>query len=175
VRETGADAERCFPANAKRDSPMIAFLERLRRHPETGSRQRLCTLSYLPLMLIPLTPSLAAAQMDVAWLKGAWAHEARQCSEVFVRRGDTISFRPGHPSRDGMLVDRRVRFRDGEKQCAIARINPDGDGYKISLTCFSGMTVSTSSFSARVIDADSLARSPPSSPGEQIRFRRCRL
>jgi hypothetical protein len=120
-------------------------------------------------------PARAADGDLVKRLQGAWVPSGKTCGEVFFRQGTSINFvRPGADDREGVLIAGTV-LRDGRYQCSIqTSATAAGAGYRVPVTCFSGLRVALRSFALRIVDEDTMVRGAPEG-GTELRLRRCRL
>ena len=136
-----------------------------------------CSLWWTMLATALVMSTAADAQLypDLERFRGAWVPEGAACESVFFRQGDAIKFRrPGATRREGILITGRNEIEDARHRCRIFNITQATDDHEMLVRCLSGPDRRLS-FSLRFVDEDTIARSPTGSPGERVRFRRCRL
>jgi len=116
-----------------------------------------------------------AASAELSFLEGAWVLEGSRCEATFFRQGTSIHFtRPGAAKRDGVLI-KGNRVEDARIRCTITKSKAEADRQDLLLSCFSGLLVSKFAFSLRRVDEDTVTRTIPGFPEDEIRLWRCRL
>jgi|SRR5271154_2948728 len=123
------------------------------------------------------TGFLISSQARAFDLNGAWTSSADQCSKVFVKKGDQISF--AQFSEDfggGFIADGNV-VRSKTSRCNIRSRKETSDTIELQAVCASEIMATSVHLSIKILDDNSLSRvfTDPEMEGMQLTFYRCAL
>jgi hypothetical protein len=120
-----------------------------------------------------LVPSQARA-FD---LNGAWATGADQCSKVFVKKGDQISFAQFSEEFGGGFVANGNEVRSKTSRCNIRSRRESGDTIEFQAACASEIIATSVHMSIKILNDNSLSRvfMDPDMEGMQLTFYRCAM
>jgi hypothetical protein len=108
-------------------------------------------------------------------LNGAWATGKDQCNQVFVKKGDKISFAQfSEEFGRGFVVDGND-VRSKTEQCTITSRKETGDTIDFQAACASEIMATSTKFRLKILDANSITRifSDPAMAGMELIFYRC--
>ena len=109
-------------------------------------------------------------------LNGPWATDASACAKVFVNKGGAIVFQPDSDQYGGGFIVEGNKVRGQMQSCTIKTRKEDGNVVHMLAACASDIVASNLQFSARVIDANTIARIFPGMPDElSINYSRCAM
>lgn len=118
----------------------------------------------------------AAAPARAIDLNGSWATDASACAKVFVNKGDAIAFQPDSDQYGGGFIVEGNKVRGQMQSCTIKARMEDGNVIHMLAASASDIMASNLQFSARVIDANTIARIFPGLPDElSIKYSRCTM
>jgi hypothetical protein len=156
--------------------PEQNMLEGFAFHWEGWAMFKLCRSSGLYTLLICswLLPSSQAHAFD---LTGAWATSADQCSKVFVKKGDKISFAQFSEEFGGGFIAEGNGVRSKTAQCTIKSRKETGDSIDFHAACASEIMATSVNLRLKILDANSVERifTDPDMAGMQLTFYRCTL
>jgi hypothetical protein len=109
-------------------------------------------------------------------LNGPWATDASACAKVYVNKGGAIAFQPDSDQYGGGFIVEGNKVRGQMQSCTIKARKEDGNVVHFLAACASDIMASNIQFSARVIDANTIARIFPGMPDElSINYSRCTM
>ena len=108
-------------------------------------------------------------------LSGAWATNADQCSEVFIRRGkaNQIGFTALSEQHGGGFIVEADRLRGKFAKCKIKNMKEDGQNVNIIAGCATDIMLSNVQFSLKLIERNKISRTFPGMPDMEISYYRC--
>lgn len=117
------------------------------------------------------------AQARAIDLTGAWAANADECRNVFVRNGKTnqITFAPNSELHgSGFIVEpNRLVGRSGK--CTIKARKDDEQTVNIVASCATDIMLSDVQFELKVVDQNTISRLFRGMEGMEIRYYRCQI
>jgi hypothetical protein len=118
--------------------------------------------------------ALALAENASAFdLTGAWAGDADNCSKVFTRKGERITFADNSDVYgSGFIVDGN-QIIGKFARCTIKARKDEGPNINLISSCASDIMLSSVQLSARQVDANTLVRLFPGMEGMEIKYFRC--
>jgi hypothetical protein len=132
--------------------------------------------------LLMLAAVVAASGMAISGparaidLNGPWATDASVCSKVFVKKGGATAFQPDSDQYGGGFIVEGNKVRGQMQTCTIKARKEDGNVVHMLAACASDIMASNLQFSAKVIDANTIARFFPGLPDElSIKYSRCTM
>src|SRR5262245_39963184 len=117
-----------------------------------GERSMCPKQSLAPLFL--LAALCSATWTWAADLNGAWAGNASACSSVFVKSGDSISFRPDAELYGGGLLVEGNMATGSFQKCRIKSMRGDGPTVHVVAACSTGVMVSDTRYTVKIIADD---------------------
>jgi hypothetical protein len=108
-------------------------------------------------------------------LSGAWATNADQCSQVFIRKGraNQIGFAAFSEQHGGGFIVEADRLRGKFAKCKIKNMKEDGQSVTIIAGCATDIMLSNVQFSLKVLEPDRISRMFPGMPDMEISYYRC--
>jgi hypothetical protein len=108
-------------------------------------------------------------------LVGAWATQADECSQVFVRKGRAkqIGFAALSEQHGGGFIAEADRLRGKFASCKIKRKKEDGQTINIIAGCATDIMLSNVQFSLKVLEPNKILRIFPGMPDIEISYDRC--
>jgi hypothetical protein len=106
-------------------------------------------------------------------LTGAWATNADECGNVFVRKGNEITFAPDSEMRGGGFIAEGNQLRGRSATCQIKSRKDDGTTVNILAGCATDVMLSDVQFALKVIDQNKITRLFPGMEDIQINYYRC--
>ena len=103
-------------------------------------------------------------------LSGAWATNADQCSEVFIRKGKANQIGFTALSEQHGEAD---RLRGKFAKCKIKNMKEDGQNVNIIAGCATDIMLSNVQFSLKLIERNKISRTFPGMPDMEINYYRC--
>ena len=110
-------------------------------------------------------------------LNGAWATSADQCSKVFVKKGDKISFAQFSEEFGGGFVVDGNEVKSKTARCTIKSSKQTGDLMDFQAACSSEIMASSTNLRLKILDANSVYRvfTDPDFAGMELTFYRCSM
>jgi len=103
-----------------------------------------------------LTTVFVIPGAGAADLNGAWAQDHTVCSNIFVKSGNKILFTPNAELYgSGVLIEGKTATGTFQK-CRIKSSRVDGDTLHILAACSTGVMVSDSKVTAKVLDENNI-------------------
>jgi hypothetical protein len=108
-------------------------------------------------------------------LSGAWAAEAKECSNVFIRKGRAkqIEFTAFSDQHGGGFVVEADRLRGKYAVCKIKTKKEDGQTVNIIAACTTDIMLSNVEFNLKVLEPDRILRIFRGIPDMEISYHRC--
>jgi hypothetical protein len=124
--------------------------------------------------LIGMIPFEEAHAID---LSGAWATQADQCREVFIRKGraNRLGFTALSEQHGGGFIVEADRLRGKFASCKIKSRKEDGQTINILAGCATDIMLSNVQFSLKVLEPNKISRMFPGMPDMEISYYRCSL
>jgi hypothetical protein len=118
---------------------------------------------------------LLASQAEAFDLNGAWATSADQCSKIFVKKGEQISFSQFSEEFGGGFVAAGNEVRSKAARCAIKSRQEAGDTIDFRAACASEIMASSIHLKIKILDDNSVSRvfQDPDFSGMELTFYRC--
>ena len=104
---------------------------------------------------------------------GSWATSSSSCSQVFVKKDGAISFRQDSDQYGGGFIIEGDKIRGQMQTCTINRRKEDGNVIHMVARCADNIMASNVQLSAKVIDANTIARIFPGMPEFTLSYSRC--
>ena len=110
-------------------------------------------------------------------LNGAWATNEDQCSKVFVKKADKISFAQFSEEFGGGFVANGNDVRSKTAQCTIKSRKETGDTLDFQATCATEIMATSTNLRLKILDANTVSRvfTDPSLAGMELTFHRCSM
>ena len=110
-------------------------------------------------------------------LNGAWATGADQCNQVFVKKGDKISFAQFSEEFGGGFVADRNDVRSKTVRCTIRSRKETAHTIDFQAACASEIMATSVNLRLKILDANSVSRifTDPSMAGLELTFYRCSM
>jgi hypothetical protein len=110
-------------------------------------------------------------------LNGAWATGADQCKQVFVKKGDKISFAQFSEEFGGGFVADGNDVRSKTTRCTIISRKETGDTIDFRAACASEIMATSVNLRLKILDANSVSRifTDPDMAGMDLAFYRCSM
>ncbi|NVO17991.1 MAG: hypothetical protein HXX10_28560 [Rhodoplanes sp.] len=115
-------------------------------------------------------PGSAAPAMD---LDGAWATDRAVCSNVFVKKGGSIAFRPKSELHGSGFIIEGNSIRGASARCTIKTRKEDGSTVHLLASCATDIMLSSMQFSVKVVGPDKISRVFPGMDGMELAYDRC--
>ena len=133
---------------------------------------RLLQLAISTALLTGLVFTEKAGAVD---LSGAWATNADECGNVFVRRGRAkqIEFTALSDQHGGGFIVEADRLRGRFARCKIKTRKEDGDAVNIIAGCATDIMLSNVQFSLKVLEPNKISRIFPGIADMAISYYRC--
>jgi hypothetical protein len=128
---------------------------------------------------VTLSASVTAfhAQALAIDLTGAWATNADECRNVFVRKGraNQITFAPMSEVHGGGFIVEANRLVGRSAKCTIKARKDDGQTVNILAGCATDIMLSNVQFELKVVDANKITRLFPGMEDMEIHYYRCQI
>jgi hypothetical protein len=127
---------------------------------------------------IPAVAGLALVESAHALdLSGAWATNADQCSQVFVRKGrsNQVGFTALSEQYGGGFIVEADRLRGKFASCKIKSRKEDGQIVNIIAGCATDIMLSNVQFSLKVLEPNKISRVFPGIMDMEISYYRCSI
>jgi len=122
------------------------------------------------------TLTLASLEESLATdLTGAWATSADECKNVFIRKGNEITFAPMSEIHGGGFIAEPDRLIGRTATCAIKSRKDDGQTVNILASCASDLMLSSVQFELNVVNPDKIRRLFPGMDEIQTFYYRCQI
>ena len=120
---------------------------------------------------------LLTSQAHAFDLNGAWATSTDQCSKVFVKKGDKISFAQFSEEFGGGFVADGNNVRSKTARCTIMSRKETGDTIVFQAACASEIMATSTNLRLKILDANSVSRifTDPALAGMELTFYRCSM
>jgi hypothetical protein len=115
---------------------------------------------------------LLTSQAHAFDLNGAWATGADQCSKIFVKKGDKISFAQfSEEFGRGFVADGNV-VRGKTERCTITSRKETGDTIDFQAACAPEIMATNTNVRLKLLDANSISRifTDPAFAGMELTF-----
>jgi hypothetical protein len=106
-------------------------------------------------------------------LTGAWATDTAACDKVFVKKGNTTSFRRESEMHGGGFVIDGRRIRGRTANCTITRTREDKGVVHMIAACATDIMLSNVQFSLKILDDGKVGRIFPGLDGMELTYYRC--
>jgi hypothetical protein len=126
----------------------------------------------------PLLRAVMGAAVVIASISGfAWATNEDQCSKVFVKKGDKISFAQFSEEFGGGFVANGNDVRSKTVQCTIKSRKETSDTLDFQAACASEIMATSTNLRLKILDANTVSRifTDPSLAGMELTFHRCSM
>jgi hypothetical protein len=108
-------------------------------------------------------------------LNGAWANDASVCANVFVKRGDGISFAPDAEFYgSGVLIQGDMATGSFQK-CRIKSIRNDGSTVHVIAACSTGVMVTDTQYTVKFAGDNQMTLSATGPVQSEVPLVRCPL
>ena len=120
---------------------------------------------------------LLISQAHAFDLNGAWATNEDQCSKIFVKKGDKISFPQFSEEFGGGFVANGNDVRSKTAQCTIKSRKETGDTLDFQAACATEIMATSTNLRLKILDANTVSRvfTDPSLAGMELTFHRCSM
>ena len=118
---------------------------------------------------------LAPLQARAFDLTGAWATNADECKNVFVRKGNNITFAPDSEIHGGGFIAEPNRLIGRTAKCTIKAKKDDGQTLNMIASCASDIMYSNVQFSVKMVDDNKIQRLFPGMDDMQVFYYRCKI
>lgn len=110
-------------------------------------------------------------------LSGAWATDADQCRQVFIRKGraNEIGFTALSSQHGGGFIVETDRLRGKFASCKIKTKKEEGQTVNIIAGCATDIMLSNVQFSLKVLEPDKISRVFPGVTDMEFSYHRCRI
>jgi hypothetical protein len=110
-------------------------------------------------------------------LSGAWATDAGECSQVFIRKGRAkqIGFTALSEQHGGGFIVEADRLRGKFASCKIKSRKDDGQIVNIIAGCATDIMLSNVQFSLKVLEPNKISRLFPGIMDMEISYYRCSI
>ncbi|WP_246729374.1 hypothetical protein [Bradyrhizobium sp. BR2003] len=110
-------------------------------------------------------------------MNGAWATNADQCSKIFVKKGNQISFARFSDEFGGGFVADDKAIRGSAAHCVIKSRKEIGDSIELRALCASDIMTSAIELHLKIVDQDNISRifTDPDMTGMQLSYSRCAM
>ena len=110
-------------------------------------------------------------------LNGAWATGTDQCKQVFVKKGDKISFAQFSEEFGGGFIADGNDVRSKTDRCTITSSKEMGDTIDFQAACASQIMATSTNLRLKILDANSVSRvfTDPALAGMDLTFYRCSM
>ena len=131
------------------------------------------TSRYFATVLTLLTTTAFSSQ--AADMDGAWASDATVCSNVFVKRNNTVTFTPDSELYGGGLIIEGNRVTGSFQKCNIKSLKRDGDTVHLVASCSTGVMVSDLQIMIKRVGYNQITLSPAGPLDTASSYVRCSL
>jgi hypothetical protein len=120
---------------------------------------------------------LLTSQARAFDLNGAWATGADQCTKIFVKKGDKISFAQFSGEFGNGFVADGNEVRGKSERCTITSRKETGDTIDFQAACASDIMATSTNVRLKILDANSVQRifTDPAFAGMELTFYRCSM
>jgi hypothetical protein len=120
---------------------------------------------------------LLTSQAHAFDLNGAWATGTDQCKQVFVKKGDKISFAQFSEEFGGGFIADGNDVRSKTTRCTITSRKEAGDTIDFQAVCASEILATSTNLRLKILDANSVFRTftDPAMAGMKLTFYRCSM
>jgi hypothetical protein len=120
---------------------------------------------------------LLTSQAHAFDLNGAWATGTDQCKQVFVKKGDKISFAQFSEEFGGGFIADGNDVRSKTTRCTITSRKEAGDTIDFQAVCASEIMATSTNLRLKILDANSVFRTftDPAMAGMELTFYRCSM
>jgi hypothetical protein len=120
---------------------------------------------------------LLTSQAHAFDLTGAWATSADQCTKVFIKKGDKISFTQSSEEFGGGFVADGNEVKSKTARCTIKSRKETGDTIDFHAACSSEIMATSMNLRLKILDANSVYRvfTDPDLAGMELTFHRCSM
>jgi hypothetical protein len=120
---------------------------------------------------------LLTSQAHAFDLNGAWATGTDQCKQVFVKKGDKISFAQFSEEFGGGFIADGNDVRNKTTRCTITSRKETGDTIDFQAVCASEIMATSTNLRLKILDANSVFRifTDPAMAGMELTFNRCSM
>jgi hypothetical protein len=108
-------------------------------------------------------------------LTGAWATDAGECKNVFIRKGKGITFAPMSELHGGGFIAEPNRLVGRTAKCSIKAKKDDGQTVNIVASCATDIMLSSVQFELNVVNQDKVRRLFPGMEDMEIFYYRCQI
>jgi len=121
--------------------------------------------------------ALLTSQAHAFDLNGAWATSKDQCSKVFVKKDNKISFAQYSEEFGGGFVADGNDVRSKTARCVITSRKESGDTIDFQAACASEIMATSTSLRLKILDANSVSRmfTDPALAGMELTYYRCAM
>jgi hypothetical protein len=142
----------------------------------TGQERHMRLLNrVLGLMLLPACWAVSEARAGADDIQGIWASDARLCSKIFVKKGNSfVMAKNADIYGSGFIIDGR-KIRGKAATCNIKTIKEDGPVVHMIAACASDVMLSDAQLSVRVVDHNRVVRIFPGVSDMEMGYERCDL
>jgi hypothetical protein len=122
-----------------------------------------------------LTSLILVEEAHAIDLSGAWATNADQCSQVFIRKGraNQIGFTALSQQHGGGFIIEANRLRGKFASCKIKTMKEDGQTVNIIAGCATDIMLSNVQFNLKVLESNKISRTFPGMQDMEISYYRC--
>jgi hypothetical protein len=122
-----------------------------------------------------LTSLILVEEAHAVDLSGAWATDAGQCSQVFVRKGraNQIGFTAFSQQHGGGFIVQADRLRGKFASCKIKTRKEDGQTVNIIAGCATDIMLSNVQFNLKVLEPNKISRTFPGMQDIETSYYRC--
>ena len=132
-------------------------------------------MGVLPGLLLASIVSALAADPQPIDLTGAWATDVDQCTKVFNRQGDKVTFSDMSDLYGGGFVIDKDHIIGKSARCTISSRRQEGDTLHLLASCATEIMFSKVQFSLKVVNDNSVTRLFPGMPDISMNYQRCRF
>lgn len=127
--------------------------------------------------VIALSGFFPVAGAHAVDLTGAWASDADNCKQVFIRKGRAkqIGFTALSEQHGGGFIVEADRLRGKFATCRIKYRKEDGETVNIIAGCASDIMLSNIRFSLKVLEPNRITRTFPGMQDMEISYYRCEI
>ena len=120
---------------------------------------------------------LLTSQAHAFDLNGAWATSKDQCSNIFVKKVDKISFAQFSEEVGGGFVANGNDVRSKTVQCTIKSRKETADTIDFQAVCTSEIMATGTNLRLKILDANTVHRvfTDPTLAGMELTFHRCSM
>lgn len=120
---------------------------------------------------------LLSSRAEAFDLNGAWTTSADQCSKIFVKKGNQISFAQFSEEFGGGFVADEKQIRGKIARCVIRSREEAGDAIELRAFCASDIMTSNIELHLKIVDQNTVSRvfSDPDMAGVEMSYSRCAM